>query len=240
MKEEPAVATRVGLLVPSSNTVMEVDFYRNLPSSVTAHTGRMYMESTTVRGMELMLDEHTIPAARVLATVNPDMVVFGCTTAGTLRGDDYDIELCRRLTEATGAPTISVIQAVKHELKAAGGSTVAILTPYVDALNQQIKASVETDGLQVVAMHGMGITHNFDIAQVQPSQIVQFARGKLGARLSADILFVSCANYQAVSALPRLRELYGRPVVTSTQAALAVVRRTLSLEPAGEKAADAQ
>ncbi len=48
---------RVGLLVPSSNTVMEADFYRNLPASVTVHTGRMYMESTTVQGEGLMLDE---------------------------------------------------------------------------------------------------------------------------------------------------------------------------------------
>lgn len=49
---------RIGLLVPSSNTVMEVDFYRSLPSSVTVHTGRMYMESTTVEGEEKMLDAY--------------------------------------------------------------------------------------------------------------------------------------------------------------------------------------
>ena len=226
------MATRVGLLIPSSNTVMEVDFHRNLPSSVTVHTGRMYLEVTTVEGEELMLDQHTIPTTQVLATAKPDVVVFGCTSAGALRGNDYDAELCRRLTEVTGAPTISVIESVRHELNATGGSTVAILTPYVDELNQRIQASVEADGFQVVAMHGMGITHNFDIAQVQPPQILQFALDKLGPRPPADILFISCTNFQGVAALSQLRELYGIPVVTSNQAALEAVGKNLSLEAA--------
>jgi maleate isomerase len=229
------MTTRVGLLIPSSNTVMEPDFHRNLPPDVSVHTGRMYMETTTVEGEELMLDEHTIPTAQILATANPDMVVYGCTSAGALRGNDYDVELCRRLSEITGAPTISVIESVRHDLKATGGSTVAILTPYVDELNQRIVASVEGDGFQVVAMHGMGITHNFDIASVEPAQIVQFAKDKLGAKLAADILFVSCTNFRALSALSQLRELYGAPVVTSNQAALNAVGRQLSAEPATAK-----
>ena len=37
---------RVGLLVPSSDTVMEADLWRRLPSQFTLHVARMYMEST--------------------------------------------------------------------------------------------------------------------------------------------------------------------------------------------------
>jgi maleate isomerase len=224
---------RVGLLIPSSNTVMEVDFHRHLPESITVHTGRMYMESTTVEGEELMLDEYTLPTAQVLATANPGVVVFGCTSAGALRGTAYDAELCQRISQITGVPTISVIDSVRRELKATGAATVAVLTPYVEELTQRIVASVEADGLRVTAAHGMGITHNFDIAMVEPERIVEYAQRQLGSTLPADVLFVSCTNYQAVAALPTLRELYGAPVVTSNQAALEAVRRALSLEQAG-------
>ena len=120
---------RVGLLVPSSNTVMEADFYRNLPASVTVHTGRMYMESTTVQGEGLMLDEYTLPAAKILATAKPDVVVFGCTSAGALRGNAYDTELCQRISEVTGRPTISVIESVRRKLSATRATRVAVLTP---------------------------------------------------------------------------------------------------------------
>jgi len=227
------VTKRIGLLVPSSNTVMEVDFYRHLPDSVTVHTGRMYMEATTVEGEEEMLDVHAIPAAQVLATAKPDVVVFGCTSAGALRGNDFDADLCRRISEATGSPTVSVIDSVRRELKATHAKAIAVLTPYVEELNKRIKTSVEADGMEVVAIHGMGITVNFDLARVEPTQIVEFARLKLGTKPPADALFISCTNYQALSALPMLRELYDIPVITSNQAALEAACRALSVEPRG-------
>ena len=224
---------RVGLLVPSSNTVMEVDFYRSLPATVTLHTGRMYMESTTVEGEALMLDEHTIPSAKILATAKPDLVVFGCTSAGALRGNQYDAELCRRISEVTGKPTVSVIESARRKLKVTAAARIAVLTPYIDELNQRIKASLEADGVEVVAIHGMGISVNFDLALVQPWGIVQFARERLGTRLRADALFVSCTNYQALSALPVLRDLYTIPIVTSNQAALEAVAQALSVRLVG-------
>ena len=46
-----------------------------------------------------MLDEFALPAARDLGTARPDVVVFGCTSAGALRGNDYDAQLCERISE---------------------------------------------------------------------------------------------------------------------------------------------
>src|SRR5215211_6152341 len=88
--EEPSMDVvetrwRVGLLVPSSNTVMEPDLWRALPPDTTLHTGRMYLEDTTPEGESRMLDEHVLPAARDLITARPDLIVFGCTSAGALR-----------------------------------------------------------------------------------------------------------------------------------------------------------
>ena len=221
------INARIGLLVPSTNTVAEPDFYRGLAASATVHTGRMFLAATTAEAEEEMLDEHTIPAVRLLATAKPDFVVFSCTTAGALRGNAYDSDLCRRISDVTGVPTISTIKSVQNALKKAPGNRVAVLTPYVDELNQRIKASLEDDGLEVVAMHGLGLKHNPDIAAVSPSEIVDFARRSLGDRLDADSLFVSCTNFQAVSALPMLQQIYGALVVTSNQATLEAVESVL-------------
>src|SRR5688500_2056145 len=111
---------RIGLLIPSSNTVMEVDFYRHLPVSITVHTRGGYMEGTTVEGEAEMLDCHTLLTARVLATAKPDVVVFGCTRAGAWRGNEYDAQLCQRIEAAARCRLISVIESVRRELKASG------------------------------------------------------------------------------------------------------------------------
>jgi maleate isomerase len=198
---------------------MEVDLYRSLPSGLTVHTARMFMEDTTAAGESRMLDEFAIPAARDLATARPDVVVFGCTSAGALRGNAYDAELCQRISEATGAPTISTIAAVRENLASAGGSRVGVVTPYTDELNRPIRASLEADGLQVVSIHGLGITVNFQIAEVAPKAIARLAVEELGC-LQLDCLFVSCTNFRGVEALPMLRTYFDLPCVTSNQAVI--------------------
>jgi maleate isomerase len=223
---------RVGLLVPSSNTVMEPDFWAALPPGATLHTGRMYLEDTTPEGESRMLDEHVVPAARDLATARPDLIVFGCTSAGALRGNGYDAELCARISELSGVPTVSVIASVRQAIAAGGARRVGVITPYVDALNQRIRESVEADGVEVAGIAGLGISDNFEIARVPVERICDFAEQTLRG-LGADLAFVSCTNFPAVSALPELERRLDRPVVTSNQAAIAAVLALLDAAPAG-------
>lgn len=227
------VGRRVGLLIPSSNTVMEVDFYRRLPAGTTLHTGRMYMEITTPEGESLMLDEYAMPAARDLGTVRPDVVVFGCTSAGALRGNHYDLELCDRIAADTGARVVSVISSVRRAIARHGARRVGVITPYVEALNEKIRESLEADGVEVAAIHGLGITENFAIAQVEPEGIARFAQESL-AGLDIDLAFASCTNLRAMDALPSIEAALSVPAITSNQAALEATLEALD----GEQAED--
>jgi maleate isomerase len=215
---------RVGLMIPSSNTMMEVDFTRGLPPGAALHTARMYMEDTTPAGENRMLDEFALPAARDLGTARPDVVVFGCTSAGALRGNDYDAELCQRIGELTGAPVVSTIGAVRAAIEASGAGNIGVITPYVDELNEKIKESIEADGIDVAGISGLGITDNFEIAEVAPDEIVAFAVrtvGPLAVEGVIDLVFASCTNFAAMAARPAIAEQLGVPVVTSNQAVLA-------------------
>jgi maleate isomerase len=220
MSARPA---RVGLMIPSSNTMMEVDFARDLPAGTALHTARMFMEDTTAAGEIRMLDEFALPAARDLGTARPDVVVFGCTSAGALRGNDYDTELCARISELTGAPTVSTIGAARAAIAESGAASVGVITPYVDELNEKIKASIEADGTRVAAIAGLGITENFAIAEVRRDDIVAFAAralGQLAAQASIGLVFASCTNFGAMAARPAIAARLGLPVITSNQAVL--------------------
>jgi len=219
-------ARRVGLMIPSSNTMMEVDFTHGLPPDTTLHTARMYMEDTTAEGEYRMLDEFAMPAARDLGTARPDVVVFGCTSAGALRGNEYDDELCQRISEATNAVTVSTIRSVRHAIESSGATRIGIITPYVDELNDKIKASVEADGVQVVRIAGLGMTENFEIARIDHDTIVDFAAESLGG-VDIELVFASCTNFGAVAAIPAIGERLGLPVISSNQAVLAATIREL-------------
>ena len=224
MSARPSRPARVGLMIPSSNTMMEVDFARDLPPGTALHTARMFMEDTTPAGENRMLDEFALPAARDLGTARPDVVVFGCTSAGALRGNDYDTQLCARISELTGAPVVSTIGAVRAAIGASGAASIGVITPYVDELNEKIRASIEADGVGVAAITGLGITGNFEIAEVGHDEIVAFAvraLGQLAARASIGLVFASCTNFGAMAARPAIAQRLGLPVVTSNQAVLA-------------------
>jgi maleate isomerase len=215
---------RVGLMIPSSNTMMEVDFARDLPPGTALHTARMFMEDTTPAGENRMLDEFALPAARDLGTARPDVVVFGCTSAGALRGNDYDTQLCERISDLAGAPVVSTIGAVRAAIQASGAASIGVITPYVDELNDKIKASIEADGAHVATITGLGITDNFEIAEVGQDEIVAFAEralGRLAAESAIGLVFASCTNFGAMAARPAIAGRLGLPVVTSNQAVLA-------------------
>jgi maleate isomerase len=213
-------------MIPSSNTMMECDFFRGLPGGASLHTARMFMEDTTPEAEDRMLDEFALPAARDLATARPDVVVFGCTTAGALRGNAYDLEFCERISAATNVPTISTIGSVRQAIASSGARRVGVVTPYVDELNEKIKESIEADGVEVVHITGLGMTENFEIARVPTDKIVEFTVQSLSG-LDIDLAFASCTNFGAVAAIPSISEKLGLPVISSNQAVLAATIREI-------------
>jgi maleate isomerase len=218
---------RVGLIVPSSNTVMEVDLYRRLPAEATLHTARMHLVETTPAAEETMLDEHLPVAVRDLASARPDVVVFGCTSAGALRGNDYEADLVRRIAGETGAETISVAASVRAAIRRRGARRVGVVTPYVDSLNEKIQESLEADGIAVAAIHGLGIDENFEIASVDPDAIAEFAQRSFSGDDEIDLLFASCTNFRALDACAPIERALGIPAVTSNSAALEAVQAAI-------------
>ncbi|MDQ6820592.1 MAG: aspartate/glutamate racemase family protein [Actinomycetota bacterium] len=220
---------RVGLIVPSSNTVAEVDFYRHLPAGATLHTARMYLDEVTPEDEAVMLDEHLPGALRDLATAGPDVVVFACTSAGALRGNAWEQELIARIGRRTSARAISVAAAVRKAIAARGAQRVGVLTPYVDGLNDKIRASLEEEGIAVAGIHGMGIVANSEIGAVEPERIAEFASEKFQGA-SVELLFVSCTNLRALEARERIEHDLGLPVVTSNHAALEALLEFLTAD----------
>jgi len=216
---------KIGLIVPSSNTVMEPDFYRSLPEDITLHTARMYLKEVTINTEVRMLDEYTLPAARDLATISPDVVVFGCTSASALRGIAYEEQLIEEISQACGAPAVSVSRAVRETLKKMKARQLVVVTPYIDALNERIRSSLEQAAFEVLNLVGLGILENTNIAEVAGEEILQLAQKAING-YQPDALFVSCTNFPAVRVISELRTLFDFPVTTSNQA---VLERTLDI-----------
>lgn len=219
---------RIALLVPSSNTTMENDLHWALPKDrYTIHTDRMYLVETTREAELNMIEKHAKPAAKDLGTANPDLLVFGCTSAGSLFGTDYDAKLCAELGDLAGCPGIGVISSAAEALSLAKSRRVAVITPYNEDLTASVAKALEGSGREIVAAHGMGITVNIELADPTPDEIVEFARTKL-AGVSFDTVFVSCTNFRALEAKEALEKALKATVITSNSAVVDAIERTLA------------
>lgn len=219
---------RIGLLVPSSNSTLEMDVHRLVPAGVSVHTARMYFLGAGTEGeLRTMIEDYMDAALRNIATVDPDVVVLGCTAAGAL-GVEWEADVAQEMTERVGAPAFTVTQAVRKALDALGLRRLSVVTPYNETINAVVAGFLEQMGYGVRTVQGLGLTDNLDIGAQTPERIVAHAKDTLVS--GSDGIFISCTNFRGVDAVQPLEETLGVPVVTSNQASAWWALRTLGVK----------
>jgi maleate isomerase len=219
--------SRLGLVVPSSNTTNEPEFRAHLPAGVSLHAARMRLEDATAADLERMADD-VERCGDLLATADVDVVAYGCTTGSLVEGPGYDEAIESRLSDAAGAPAVATAASVRRAFDALGLSSVAVATPYVADLNEREREFLERTGYDVVAMTGLGVESNLDIGARRPE--TAYRRARAVDAPDADGVFVSCTNYRTFEVVERLEADLGKPVVTSNAATLWDALRTAGVD----------
>jgi maleate isomerase len=214
--------SRIGLLLPSSNTTMEPDLYSMAPKDVTVHTARMMLRDVTPEGLEEMAGE-AARAARLLKTAEVDILAYGCTSGSLIRGVEWEKSLKRRLEETAGVPAITTAGAVVEGLKTLEAERVSVFTPYTDVVNMHERTFLEAHGYKVDIIRGLGLTDNQRIGRVSGEQLESFIVPAPGS----DTVFVSCTNLPVVHLIEKLEEKHRLPFVTSNQATMWAALRGL-------------
>jgi len=214
--------SRIGLLLPSSNTTMEPDLYRMAPKDVTVHTARMLLRVVTLEGLEKMAGEAT-RAVLLLKTADVDILAYGCTSGSLIRGVEWEKSLKKRLEEITGVPAVTTAGAVVDGLRTLGAERVSVFTPYNDVVNMHEKLFLEAYGYKVDTIRGLGLTDNQKISRVSMEQLESFIAPASGS----DAVFVSCTNLPVIHLIEALEEKHQLPFVTSNQATMWAALRGL-------------
>lgn len=218
---------RLGLIVPSANTVNEPEFYTHLPEGVSLYTSRMFLEEATADELERMADD-VERCGDLLRTADVDVVAYGCTTGSLVKGAGYDESIERRLEDVTGVPAVATAASIKRAFDALDVSSLSITTPYIEDLNRR-EASFLTDaGYEVLGIEGLELQSNLDIGAQRPE--IAYRRAREIADPDADAIFISCTNYRTFEIIEPLERDLGVPVVTSNQATLWDALRTAGVD----------
>lgn len=221
-----ATPTRLGLVVPSSNTAAEPAARAAVPEDATVHTARMPLSDVTADALDEMAADATAAADR-LADAAIDALAYACTTGSLLHGPDFAARLEEDLGGVVGGPAVVTARSVVRALDALDATRVAVVTPYVEQLNERERLYLRGEGFEVATLDGRGMTDNTAIGALDAEDAITQVESAVDPPV--DAVFVSCTNYRASPAVPRLEASLGCPVVTSNAATLWDLCRTVDL-----------
>lgn len=217
---------KIGLIFPSTGNAPEVEFHRFAPEGVAVSTHRVLFERVTPEGLVEMGDR-VEEAAKILATGDPDLLVFACTTGSLIKGLGYDREIIDRMEQASGVRAITTTTAVVEALRALGAKKLVVPTPYSSQVNEIEKKFLEDSGFDVLDIKGLEYLDPKMMPKVTMDQMYRLTEEIFTAE--ADTIFISCTGLGIVDVISMVERDFMRPVVTSNQSSLWYALRTLSI-----------
>lgn len=211
-----AKALKIGLMVPSNNTTMAREMLAWLPAGSTCNTLKI------PRGKGMLTPE-TLPAyvgealklAQVFETPDTDVVAYGCTAAGFMSGPAGDASLQGDLRRITGKPVVTTARSMIESLQAAGVKHIALVTPYLEATNIQLKAFLADSGIAVKSFNSFYAQNTDELGRIEAHQVAALARETM--RDDCEALFIGCSQLPTAEILGDLQREFGRPALSSIQ-----------------------
>ena len=205
---------RLGLIVLQVDETIEQDFRRLFaPDRARLHVSRIpsgaELTPETIATMEA-----TLPAAAGLLPGGLDATGYACTSGTTLIGAGRvrDLVMGAAKTRAVSDP----LTAALARCRALGLAQVGIVSPYIAAVVQPIRAAFEAAGISVPATLSFGEEVEARVARIAPGSIANAAR-TLARQTRVDGIFLSCTNLRTLDITGPLSHELGVPVLSSNQ-----------------------
>jgi len=232
MAFDPAHRKLIGMLTPSSNTVLEpatAAMLAGLPEA-SAHFGRFRVTEIALDPAALkQFDEAPIlEAARLLADARVGAVVWNGTSSGWL-GLEADRRLCAAIHSATGIAAGTSVLALVEILRRQGARKIGLVSPYLDGIQARIVENFQREGFETVAERHLGDRGNFSFSEVGEDRIAALVREVAKAR--PDAISVFCTNMRGAAVAPWLEKELGIPVYDTVATAVWAGLRLVGVPP---------
>jgi|GEM_PF-48122 len=207
---------RLGMLTPSSNTVVEPTTAAMLSGvpSVTAHFSRFKVTEIAISESSdrQFAEDEILRAAELLAHARVNVIAWNGTSASWL-GFERDEQLCERIIAATGIQACTSVLAFREIFERTRVSRIGLVTPYVAEVQTRILDRWRTAGIHCPAERHCGLSDNFAFAEVSEGDIAEMARAV--GRAGVDAVAIVCTNMRGAGLAEKLEAELGVPVYDS-------------------------
>lgn len=208
---------RVGLVTLATDHTTEVDFAALPPRGIGVYATRIpFANPVTPETLAAMAGDVTRAAALILPDEDLDAVVYSCTSASVVIGDERVRAAIR--AGKPGAEPITPISAGFAALRALGADRITLLTPYTPQTTQPMADCFEGGGFTLQGVACLNMTDDRAMARLSHAAITEAARAALAP--GSQALFIACTAIRAAGIAGRIEDAVGLPVVSANLATL--------------------
>lgn len=224
---------RIGMLTPSSNTVLEP-----MTSAMLADLSGVSVHFSRFKVVEIGLDaaavaqfdsEPVLRAAELLAHAKVDVIAWNGTSAAWL-GLEHDRKLVERIQQSTGVQACTCVLGLQDILVMGEIREIGLVSPYTTDVQARIVSQLAQREVQCVAERHLGLRDNFAFAEVQEQQISSMISDVSASNPQAVV--VLCTNLAGARLAPRLEGATGPIILDSVSITLWTAMRKIGFPPA--------
>ncbi|WP_295846681.1 Asp/Glu racemase [Tardiphaga sp.] len=209
---------KIGIVVPSTNTVVGPECEDLRPRGVTNHVARLTISNQPIQASDQGFAEHMQrmrdgigPAIDQVKTCRPDHIIMGVAIEAFTGGVAGGNALQKDLEERAGVGVSMGSTAGTTALRKFGAKRIAVLTPHQPKGDEIVHDFLAEAGFEIVRLVGLKCASPFAIAEVTATTLMQVLRDIDGNDIDA-ILQVGTNLANAAVAAEAERWL-GKPVL---------------------------
>jgi maleate isomerase len=213
-----------GVIVPSTNTVVEHDYWRAGIDGVAYRAGSMHIPNPVMgddADFEALLGQIRASidtAVRDVLTAEPDRMVMGMSAETFWGGVEGNAAFEQRLRDRTGLPVTTGASSCRAALHELGAQRLAAFSPYQPIADREVGRFFTEAGFDVVRITGLRCPTAMDIAKV-PEDRLRATVAELDGP-DVDAIVQVGTNLSFVGLADALEEELGKPVVAINSATL--------------------
>jgi maleate isomerase len=184
---------KMGVIVPSTNTVVEHDYSAMRPHGVTFHTGRAYITEPDIdsdvsfEDLLQAIRDGQGPAIRDVMTCKPDYMIMGMSAETFWGGAEGNRKFEAEIREQTGLGVTTGATACKEALALFGARRIACVSPYPPVGDQAVTKFFEDHGHEVVRFKGLAAPSATGMAAIKEDALADVLRELDGPDVDAIV-----------------------------------------------------
>ncbi|MCH9675834.1 MAG: hypothetical protein K0U93_30640 [Gammaproteobacteria bacterium] len=221
------ISRHFGVLLPSTNTTVELEYTRLLPATLLAHYARLGKDSPTP--FRPSRDEDLIYQTQLLANAHVEVIALTQTSA-SMFDDGYDTFVAQTIAAHSGISPVISAQAIGQALRTLKASRIALISPYSQEVMARTKRYYETRyDIEVLATDAFGATDSYAIGALTPAHATEaFARVN---HVDIDAFVLPGGNFPTMRFIAEWEQQWGKAILTTNQAVVWATMRALDMEP---------